>query len=207
MMFENATDEDWYFAVYKKFPESPGLSSIALQVRPLGKQLGSSPPPTAEVNWTMEYGLCIADFDKDQPNIYTGQQFASGQLGKRYQVISDEGIPTISPFSVGDTGVAQMTLQNNTSNPVTPVTMGFTMSKNIVVVEKNVGGKQTSIFRVHPTYYVACYHKIVLGQDVDMGVAIGPLEVEYTPGNFSITVQAYKTTSGNYTLIQKTKPE
>ena len=81
-----------------------------------------------------------------------------------------------------------------------PLTMGFTVSNNLIAVEKEVGGQQSTIFRVHPSYYVACYRNIVLGQLVDEGVTIGPFELEYKGGVHKHTIQAYKDPSGNYYL-------
>ena len=62
--------------------------------------------------------------------------------------------------------------------------MAFTVSNNIIAVEDDVGGQQETIllYRVHPTHYVACYRNIVLGQLVDEGVVIGPVEVKYEGG-------------------------
>ena len=78
--------------------------------------------------------------------------------------------------------------------------MGFTVSNNLICASQDVGGKQSTIYRVHPSYYVACYRNIELGQLVDQGVVIGPLMVEYVGGAHTHTVQAYKHPSGNYYL-------
>ena len=75
MRFENATDQPWHFAVYQTYPTSPGLSSVAWQVRGLPPQKVGSPPPGATVSWTMNYGVCSADFDTNQQK-FTGSQFA-----------------------------------------------------------------------------------------------------------------------------------
>ena len=88
----------------------------------------------------------------------------------------------------------------NTDLPLTSVTMGFTVSNNLICAEKDVDGQMSTIFRVHPSYYVACYRNIVFGQLVDRGISIGPLAVEYTAGVHSLTVQAYRDPSGNYSL-------
>ena len=199
MKFQNATDQPWHFAVYQKFPTSPGLSSVAWQVRGLPPQKIGSPAPSATVSWTMNYGVCIADFDTDGQK-FTGDQFAPANLGNEYQVTSSDGIPDIQSTAYGSTTSDQIVLKNNTSNPVKPVTMGFTVSNNLICAEQDVGGKQSTIFRVHPSYYVACYRNIQLGQLVDEGVTIGPLPVEYTGGVHKHTVQAYKDPSGNYFL-------
>ena len=199
MTFVNATDQPWFFAVYKSVPESPGLSSVAWQVRGLPQQLQGSKAPQADVTWQMSYGLCIANFDQNFRQ-YTGSQYGTAVLGQTYQVESKNGIPSIDPNATGTTTSDQIILTNSTSSPVTPVTMGFTLGGNIVVAEQNVGGGQKTIYRVHPTYYVACFHNVVLGELVDESVAIGPVQVSYTGGVHSKTVQASKTLAGDYTL-------
>ena len=113
---------------------------------------------------------------------YTGSQYGTALLGQTYQVESKNGIPSIDPNATGTTTLDQIILTNSTSSPVTPVTMGFTLGGNIVVAEQNVGGGQKTIYRVHPTYYVACFHDVVLGELVDESVAIGPVQVSYAGG-------------------------
>ena len=53
---------------------------------------------------------------------------------------------------------------------------------------------------MHPTYYVTCYCNIVLGQLVDEGVVIGPVEVEFEGGARNAKVVASKDAAGNYRL-------
>ena len=198
MTFFNATDQPWHFAVYKSIPDSPGLSSVAWQVRGVPPQQGNNKPPSAQVTWEMNYGLCIADFDKDF-NKFTGNQFATASLGQTYSVKSDDGIPSINSTPTGTTASNQIVLANSTI-PGQSVTMGFTLGGNIVVAEQNVSGGEKTTYRVHPEYYVACYRNIVLGQLVDEGVAIGPVFVKYDGGKHAKQVQASKSVSGDYFL-------
>jgi hypothetical protein len=60
LILKKATDQLWHFGVYQKNPSSPGLTSVAWHV------CGVPPNQSAQVNWTMSYGLCIADFFQDQ---------------------------------------------------------------------------------------------------------------------------------------------
>ena len=76
--------------------------------------------------------------------------------------------------------------------------MGFTLSNNIVTAEQNVGGNESTIFRVHPTYYVAGYRDVVLGQLVDEGVSIPAIEVSYDAGVFAHTVQVVEDAGNTY---------
>ena len=198
MTLENGTDQPWHFGVYQKSPSSPGLTSVAWQVRGIPPQSGSV-PSSAEVTWTLDYGLCIANFDKDGRK-YTGTQFAPAYLGNVYKVTTLDEIPSIvsNPIATGSSD--QIVLKNNTGPNATALTMGFTVDNNIVVVEDNVGGEQETFYRVHPEYYVACYRNIVLGQLVDEAVVIGPVEVKYEDGEKSMKVKATKDAGGNYRL-------
>lgn len=58
--FKNLTPNAYHFAVYQKYPESPGLDSIAWQVRGLG------PGATNRADWALKYEVAIADWDADQ---------------------------------------------------------------------------------------------------------------------------------------------
>ena len=90
LILENGTDQPWHFGVYQKVPTSPGLSSVAWQVRGIPPQ-ASERASQAEVNWTMSYGVCIAKFDRDQ-DTYTGSQYAPALLSNSYKVLSVDGI-------------------------------------------------------------------------------------------------------------------
>ena len=198
MIFFNKTNQPWHFAIYQKYPESPGLNSVAWQVRGVPPIEGSR-PSSAEVNWTLNYGLCIANFDKDIMG-YTGKQFAPANLGNIYEVVSLDGIPSIDTKPTGVGSPDQIVLKNQTGPPAQPVTMGFTASNNIIAVQDDVGGSEETIFRVHPSYYVACYRNIVLGQLVDSGVAIGPVEVKYEAGARVAKILASEDAGGNFRL-------
>ena len=202
IVFQNATDQVWHFAVYQKYPSSPGLTSIAWQVLPLGPQEQGNPPPQATVSWTLQYGLCIANFDEANQQ-FTGQQFASAFLGNIYEVDTIDEAPNIKSSPIGTTNPDQIILANKTSQPVKSLTMGFTLGADhhIVKAEKNVGGGENTLFRVHPDYWVACYRNIELGQMVDADVVIGdPVNVEFKGGVNTHTIKAYKDASGDYHL-------
>ena len=200
MILRNSTDQPWHFGVYQKYPSSPGLTSIAWQVRGIPPKTSPNvPAASAQINWTMEYGVCIANFDSDNRK-FTGVQYAPALLGNNYKVISLDNIPSVSATPTGTGNPDQIVLKNATSPPATKLTMGFTLSNNIVAIENDVGGMQRTIFRVHPSYYVACYRNITHGQLVDEGVSFGPIEVRYEEGAHLSIVEAFKDAAGNYQL-------
>lgn len=179
--FKNSTKESYHFAVYQKFPSSPGLSSIAWQVR------GVPPTGTYSVQWELSYGVAITNWDPSS-RIYSGQQIQSAQLKHSYEVSTDEnGIPSINPKPVGNIAAGTVELKNNTNQKLG---MGFTVGGKIIAAERGVHGGESTLFNVHPKYYVACYRAIKEGQLVDEAVEIGPVMVEFKDGYTAYTVEA-----------------
>lgn len=188
--FENSTDENYYFAVYQKLPESAGLMSLAWQVRRVPKQIGNQ-PSTSTVTWTMNYGIAIADWDKDHKK-FTGSQTAPATLGNEYEVISQGPFPNINRQPVGTTDPGQIVFKNNTKQPnAMNLAMGLMVGDNLAVVQEVVHANESVNFDVHPTYYVACYRSIELGDLVDSDVQLGPVKVEFENGETTMKVVAY----------------
>ena len=169
----NSTDKSYFFGVYQTFPQSPGLRSVAWQVRGLPPK--GDFPSTADIDWSLSYGVSIADWDKDGKT-YTGQQIVDAELGKSYQVKMTQGtIPAIDRNPTGSTSPGIINFTNTTPKVLN---MGFTIAGNLVAVQ-SVSGGETIMFDVHPTYYVACYRNIKRGQLVDSGIELKPVKVEY----------------------------
>ncbi len=184
--FKNSTPTSRHFAVYQKFPMTPGLKSIAWKV------VGIPPNGTASTRWIMNYGVAIANWQTGPPGIYTEQQIVPAKLGEGYQIIKSPGdgdIPMISPSPVRefDKQNADLIKLNNS----TPQKMigGFALAGNLLAVEPLSGG-ETSNFVVHPTYFVATYHSIKPGMMVDAGVQLSPVIVEFDQGATIVEVEA-----------------
>ena len=181
--FKNSTQNAYHFGIYQKFPESPGLDSIAWQVRGLG------PGATNRADWAMDYDIAIADWDANE-NKYSGTQFKPAQLGQVYSVITVQGdIPTIQPTPTGTTSPGLIKLMNNT-DPAQPVTMGFAVSGKLIAAERGVSAGATTIFSVHPTYYVARYRNIEEGQLASAGISVGPVKLAFENEYTDYTVEA-----------------
>ena len=186
----NNTDENYYFAVYQDFPMSPGLKSLAWQVRRLPKK-GSRPSHNL-ISWTLRYGISIANWDTNEDK-FTGDQMQDADLGKKYQVVSVGEFPNIDPNPIGSSKQGQITFVNNTKGQNAEVLdMGFTVGGNIVACQNGVHPNEGVLFDVHPTYYVALYRNKVLGQLVDSGIVLGPVEVKFDEGVTKMKVEAYK---------------
>lgn len=189
----NSTDKSYHFGVYQTFPNSPGLKSIAWQVR--GVPPKGQVPSTSDIDWNLMYGVSIANWDANGQK-YTGKQVVGAELGKAYKVIMTEGnIPTIHPIPIGTTSPGQIKFTNDTTQNLD---MGFTLSSDLITVQ-NVSGGETIFYEVHPTYYVACYRNIKQGQLVDSGIEIGPVEVKFQDGYSKCDVEA-AIVDGKYVL-------
>ena len=190
--FKNSTQSAYHFAIYQKYPESPGLDSVAWQVRGLG------PDATNRVDWTLDYDVAIADWDANDC-AYSGQEVEPATLGSVYEVTTEESdIPVINTTPIDTTGPGLILLCNNTK-PTQNVTMGFAIDKLLVAVEKDVNAGETVEFSVHPEYYIACYRSIKQGQLVSAGIELGPVKLEFTDGYKAYKVEATDT-NGRFKL-------
>eukprot|EP00731_Ephydatia_muelleri_P017634 Em0010g732a len=112
--FLNDSDASYHFALYQHFPKSPGLNSVAWKVRGIPPK--GVIPSSAVVNWTMNYGVSIANWN---PNgaVYTSSQVVAAELGKEYHVTLTDGIPgpSIQSDPIGDTQPGYITLVNDTN--------------------------------------------------------------------------------------------
>lgn len=189
----NSTDKSYFFAVYQTFPNSPGLRSVAWEIR--GVPPKGQLPSTSDIDWTLIYGVSIASWDRNGQT-YTGQQIVDAEIGNTYHVEMTEGvIPAIDPIPKGNFTPGLIKFKNNTSQVLD---MGFTINGSLVAVQ-SVSGGETINFDVHPSYYVACYRSIQRGQLVDSGIEIGPVKVEYPMGYTKCEVEA-TVVGGMYTL-------
>ena len=194
----NNTDENYYFGVYQDFPKSPGLQSVAWQVRKVAKR--GSHPTRADVDWVMEYGITLTDWDENLDK-FTGTLQEKAELGNEYQAISDGEFQVIDPNPTGQTSKGQVVFRNNTKNPYAmDLNMGFTIDSKIIASKRDVHPNEFTLFDVHPQYFVACFRKIELGQLVDSGIALGPLEVQFVDGSTTMTVEAL-IDGGEYKLV------
>ncbi len=121
--FKNSTQDAYHFAVYQKYPDCPGLDSVAWQVRGLG------PGATNRVDWTLDYQVAIADWDTNAGQ-YSGCQVVPADWGKVYEVVTLEGdIPVVNKTPIKTTDDGLIKLHNNTS-PAKAVTLGLLLHKN-----------------------------------------------------------------------------
>ena len=67
---------------------------MAWQVCSLPPSLGNT-PTTYHIRWSLDFGICIAEFNGHEQK-YMDVQYAPAMLNHSYEVISLDGIPSIS---------------------------------------------------------------------------------------------------------------
>ena len=193
LIFVNSTDKTCFYGVYQEFPESPGLQSVAWQVRAV------PPKVTSAIDWTIQYGVAVANWDANDKS-YTSQQIVNAKLGFTYKVSLMEGaIPVIDPVPTGPTTDGLIQFENNTNKTLD---LGFTLDGRLIAVQNVFGGELIICMVQHPSYYVACFRDIIKeGQFVDSrsGVQIGPVKVAYGNGYDKCEVEA-AVSGGHYIL-------
>ena len=182
--FKNDTDGSYHFALYQHFPHSPGLSSVAWKVRGIPPR--GVVPSTAVVNWNMDYGVSIANWEPNG-DAYTGSQMVAAELGKVYQVsLTDDGIPSIQSEPIGDTTSDYITIENDTN---LELDIGVTIDGAFVAVQTVTGGERLN-FASEPTFYAACFRSIKVGQSVSSGIALKPAMIQFVDGYSKCVVTA-----------------
>ncbi len=182
----NTTENSYYFGAYLTFPNTPSLKSVVWKIR--GVPPKGHIPSTADINWTLTYAVYIGQRCHDEyGTVCTGEQMVIAEVGKTYQVVYSNGdIPEIDRTPTGSCSVGLIHFKNNTNRPLD---MGFAISESVISLQ-NVAGGEAIEFDIHPTYCVACYHNIQLGQVVDSGVELGPVTVKYEEGYTKCKVEA-----------------
>ena len=191
----NSTSQPYHFAIYQKYPDSPGLQSVAWQIERLGHGAQET------VSWKMQYSVAITDWD-EMNNAYKGKQLVPAELKKTYEVkYADGDIPDISDSPTGDAPAGHVKLANNTKESMN---LGFGVGGKLIVIQDKVHPGESSEFYVHPTYYIACYRSIKHGQLVDAGVQLGPVELTFADGYTAYKVEAI--TDGGVHRLNKPVP-
>ena len=183
--FANNTSTSRYFAVYQKFPNAPGLRSVAWKV------VGIPPGGTGSTQWTMDFGVAIANWQTGPPGIYAEQQIVPAQLGEEYKIVqspNDIDIPMINPKPTKDFSSDKDLIKLVNTTPQKMIS-GLALSGNLLAVE-DLNGGETSNFIVHPTYYVATFRNIKPGMMLDSGAQLTPVKVEFEHGATIMQVAA-----------------
>ena len=180
----NATSKGYNFCIYTKPPKSEGLRTVAWKCRwvPAAGEV----PSCANVDWTMDYGVAICNFNQDEKNT-TGQQLVNVELGKAYEVIPG---PTINNIPTPDKLVedGEVKFINNSKQTLE---MGFSIDRNIMGTQTVLYG-ESILTDVHMKYYIALYRNKNEGDAITSDVVAGPIEVVFDKGTTIYEVTADK---------------
>ena len=190
----NATRNGYKFCIYTKPPKSIGLRTVAWKCRwvPAAGEV----PSSASVDWTVDYGVAICNFDQNGKGT-TGLQIMGVQLGHTYEVLPG---PTINSSSIPDKLIedGEVKFTNNSKHTME---MGFTIDRNIMGTQ-NVRYGESILLDVHEKYYVALYRSKIEGDAITSDVIAGPTEVTFDKGTTKYKVTA-DTFGGKVTLTSE----
>ena len=196
---QNATNRALCFTLYQKFIFNREMKSVAWKVISLAPKVKGSPFPEGEIHWTQRCGVCTAQFDTEQRK-FIPNQVVTAEFGRFYKVVSLKSTPTISENYAIEDSSQHIVIQNQTSDPVMRLNLGFVVDNSVIAVEEDVGGQEKVSYPLNPFYYVACYHHIEAGQLIDEGAITGPIELRYEPGTSRYVIQAFMKPSEVYSL-------
>ena len=168
----NATGKVYTFCIYNEPPKSVGLKTVAWKCRwvPAAGEI----PSSASVDWTVDYGVAIRNFDQDGKNS-TGLQIVNAELGKAYEVIPG---PTINPTPTPDKTVEHREIKF-VNNSKQALEMGIAINCNIIYT-KSVENGESILTDVHSKrYYIALYRNKSEGDAITSDIVAGPIDVAF----------------------------
>jgi hypothetical protein len=196
--FVNNTESIFTMCVYQTIPGSPGLESVAWQ------QTTGAPGDTTGVQWNINYSACLGSYAQTQGiGVYTANQTLPTNLGTAYDIVmlSNGGsgpmvqslIPTTDPnLNPPANGIYIRNVSNNLANP------GIGMSGAASVFLQGVYDPEVAQFIVTPTYWVALFSDLEVGEVISSDAALGPWQVQFGPDQYAATLTA--TLSGSEIL-------
>ena len=180
VVFKNNTEEAYHFTIYQEYPDSPGLGTLAFQVR------GVPSRGRNDATWDMKFATAVIKWDTYN-NKWSAIQIQHAELKNKYEVkMVQQDIPSIDPEPVDTTGDKMILLKNATNKTLN---LGFAIDGALIAVQEAHGGEIIKYY-VHPTYYIAVYRNIQEGSMVDSGVVMGPVTLEFADGYTSYEVEA-----------------
>ena len=187
----NDTDTSYSFGIYQEYPDSPGLLSVVWKVK--GLPAKGAAPTRDMVEWDMNYGL--ATTFKDSKDVFHAKQTIRADLGTTWQIAPDaNGTAAIKSLAVAAKNPAQIVVKNNMGEGISA---GFTLADNLITVRIFHGGESVNFF-VHPTYYVALFRQVKVGQLVTSNIATSPVKIEF--GSFKTASVTAVNHGGTYKL-------
>lgn len=189
----NSTDESYHFVIYVAYPFHR-MDTVAWQV--VGVPCKGDFPSRSRLSWSLEYGVAIANWDKNEEQYSVGQTI-DAQAGIVYEVSTTEEDILVITQTARKAATGMFWLINTTNRPLL---LGFTIGGRLVVVERVVGG-ETFMYKMPSTYWVLCIRNRPMkeGQVLDTSLALGPVQVQFGNGYTKCKVEA-SNNNGKYIL-------
>ena len=146
---QNATDKPWCFATYQQITGW----TVVWQVLKLAPLIDDSHTPQKALTWALNYGICIDEFDTDHLQKFMVNKVLSAQLGRHYEAVSIDCIPSISQTFEILQNPHHIVFQNKTHNPVKTLNMWFLVDNSLIAVEQDVGGHLSVSYPASSMYY------------------------------------------------------
>ena len=169
MDFNNNTEQTWTMGVYQTLPTSPGLESVSWKQTRVPRH-GSS-----GVKWDITYNVMLGKYQQTGGiGVYKGEQKLSADLGTAWEIVYQDDVQQLQ--SMGDAAPGQIIIWNHSNRLAYP---GFGMSGSGAVYKKDTLSGSSAQFIVKPTYWVALFNQIVLGEVISSNIVVGPLEIKF----------------------------
>lgn len=180
MDFNNNAGRTWTMAVYQTIPTSVGLDSVSW------KQSTAPDGGSTGVEWNLSYTVNLANYrQKDGKGVYRASQTLGADLGTAWEIQFKDNVQQL--IRKGTTAPGQISILNSSNDLANP---GIGMSGAPSIYQHDVNGGATALFTVKPTYWVALFNSVTLGQVISTDVSVGPLMITFPSGQTSATLDA-----------------
>ena len=219
--FNNKTTKTWHIGVYQKHPDFPGKSIVWKKKRVARHTEG------VKLYFTLKYGVLVAGRDggteKEDAELGKAYQVKAVEDDWAFDPKAIQDIPNADMIYVyNKIDLPQHSFLRGTYGPpkvleeegadeggadeggMYPIKIGFTIDGDqIAPMKKDVVKGTKAIFQVHPTYFLALYDSVTIGQMIDSGVSGDPIEVRFHGEDTEMTVDVLLDQHDNTVLVSK----
>ncbi|CAG8548329.1 7155_t:CDS:2 [Ambispora gerdemannii] len=175
-------DETLTFGVYQKFPNTPGIDSVAW-LRADVPESGS-----AGVKFTETYCVVNADYsDDDAKGRYKASQTFDTKLGTAWRLIEKNGVSQFDK-KIDPSNADNLIVIKNASK--TTASLGIGMSGKLSAIKRKVYVDATAAFKVTPTFYVGVFTDLEIGDIITDDVILANKKIVFDGDNVA-TIRAY----------------
>ncbi|MGB0524320.1 MAG: hypothetical protein ACPGJS_15225 [Flammeovirgaceae bacterium] len=171
--FTNKTTSTWTFCVYQKYPNSPGIKSVAWKQTTIPTQGQSG------VEWNTQYQACIVDYKQvGGKGVYKASQTLNANLGQRWKCVFQDKVQQLLKDGKADDG-GQLVIANQSNRKAN---LGIGMDGDVAAIKEDVYSANSAQFDATPKYYVAVYKDLEHGEIITSNQIHEPIEVAFEGG-------------------------